>query len=128
MGYANESYSEQVGEEFIIKNVPPAKLDKKIPAEAFSKDYKNLFFLEEADDGGYIGNALLISQPMAESLAKNAKPKPATLRLTAALVESKSEIEIIRISFVTKIEGLSKDGKVLWTATSEKPGKTNFTH
>lgn len=130
MDFVNDHDGHKVGEEYMISNVSPAKLQKKIPADKDGKeDYKNLFYLEEADDDGYIGNGLLVSKEMLESLAANAGSKAVTLRMQALLAESKGESDwIYRMSFVTKIQGLDKAGKILWTTESAKPEKINFSH
>lgn len=130
MDFVNDHESHKVGEKYAITKISPAKLQKKVPADKDGDaDYQDLFYLEEADDDGYIGNGLLISKEMLASLAANAKTKAATLRMQAILAESKGEPDwIYRMSFVTKIEGLDKNGKVLWTAESAQPEKINFRH
>ena len=130
MDFVNNHDNHKVGEEYVIAKVSPAKLQKKIPADKDGReDYKDLFYLEESDDDGYIGNGLLVSKEMLESLTANAKSKASTLRMQAILAESKGESDwVYRMSFVTKIEGLDKTGKVLWTAESAKPEKINFRH
>lgn len=129
MTFVDDAEVRETGEEFIITNVSPAKLDKKIPADKDgSADYRNLFYLEETDDEGYIGNALLVSKTMLDSLDQTAKSRAVSLRLTATLIESKGKYDVYRMALVTRIEGLKKDGSVMWTADGGKPLKIRFVH
>lgn len=132
MDFVNDLKNHTIGERYIITDVSAAKLDKKIPADKDkNSDYKGFYYLEETDDDGYIGNALLISEKKLENLKQNAGTKPASLRLNAVLVKSEGRDEnddVYRLSLITKIEGLNKKGKVMWTALDEKPAKLQFVH
>lgn len=129
MDFVNDFESNNVGDQFIITQVPVGKLDEKIRADKDgNQDYKNLFYLEETDDDGYVGNALLVSLKLLQSLEHNAEFEPAALRMTAVLAESMGKFDVYRISLVTRIEGLGDDGAVIWTADGGKPSKIKFTH
>jgi hypothetical protein len=65
---------------------------------------------------------------MVKSLDANMEYEPASLRITAILVESVGKFDVYRISFVTKVEALSDDGSIMWTATGAEPAKVKFQH
>jgi hypothetical protein len=129
MDFVNDFDNHKPGERFVINGVPANKFEKSIRADEFGNtSYKNLFYLEANDDDGYTGSSLLTSKTMIESLARDAEHEPATLRVSAVLVESNGKFDVYRMSFVTKIEGLSDDNSVMWTATGAEPAKVKFTH
>jgi hypothetical protein len=117
------------GERFVISNVPTSKIATVSRADQFGNtSYKNLFLFEAGDDEGNVANGFMTSKLLVKNLEINAGHEPATLRVTAVLIESTGKFDVYRMSFVTKIEGFSEDGSVMWTATGEEPAKIKFTH
>jgi len=125
----NDFDRHKAGERYVVTDVPANKIGKNSRADEFgNSSYKNLFYLQATDDEGDVANGFLTSAAMVKSLATNAEYEPATLRVTAVLIESNGKFDVYRMSFVTKIEGLNDDGSVLWTATGTEPAKVKFTH
>lgn len=129
MDFINDFDAHKVGEEFVITNVPPAIIEKKNRADEFgNQSYKGLFYLEGVTDDDTPSYSVLTSKAMIESLNRNAEYEPEVLRMTALIAESKGKFDIYRLPFVTKIEGLTNDGTLMWTAVGGKPAGLNFTH
>jgi hypothetical protein len=119
----------KAGERFIINDVPASKIATVSRADQFGNtNYKNLFYLEADDEEGTVANGFLTSKLLTKNLENNAEYEPATLRVTAVLVESIGKFDVSRMSFVTKIEGISGEGEVVWTAIGDEPAKIKFKH
>jgi hypothetical protein len=119
----------KAGERYVVKDVPASKIAKVSRADQFGNtSYKNLFIFEAGDDEGNVANGFMTSKLLVQNLEHNAEREPAALRVTAVLIESSGKFDVYRMSFVTKIEGISDDGKVVWTATGGEPAKVKFTH
>jgi hypothetical protein len=88
-------------------------------------NYKNLFAFKASDQEGSAAR-FITSKTLAQNLEHNADREPATLRVTAVIIEALGEFDVDRMSFVTKVEGLSDDGTVVWTADGDEPKKVIF--
>ena len=128
MDFINDFAAHNVGEEYVIKNVPSEILDKKTRMDQFGNaSYKGLFSLEGVTDDDSVSYSVTTSRKMLESLAKNAEYEPVILRMTALTIESKGKFDVYRMPFVTKIEGLDSEGETIWKAEAGKPAKLYFT-
>jgi hypothetical protein len=129
MDFINDFDARKVGEAFIVTDVPPAILNKKNRADQFgNKSYKGLYYLEGVTDDDMVSYSVLTSETMIESLGAQAGDEPASLRMTAVIVESRGKFDVYRLPFITKIDALDADGAVMWTAEGGAPKKTSFTH
>ena len=125
----NDFDAHKTGERYVIVDVPAAKIGKNSRADGFGNtSYKNLFYLQSTDDDGDVANGFLTSAALVKSLDANMEYEPASLRVTAVLVESVGKFDVYRLSFVTKVEALSDDGSIMWTATGAEPAKVKFQH
>jgi hypothetical protein len=125
----NDFDAHKTGERYVVVDVPATKIGKNSRADGFGNtSYKNLFYLQSTDDDGDVANGFLTSAALVKSLDANMEYEPASLRVTAVLVESVGKFDVYRLSFVTKIEALSDDGSIMWTATGTEPAKVKFQH
>jgi hypothetical protein len=125
----NDFDKHKLGERFVITDVPASKIATVSRADEFGNtSYKNLFIFEAGDDEGNVANGFMTSKSLVKNLEINAGHEPASLRVTAVLIESTGKFDVYRMSFVTKIEGLDENRAVTWTATGDDPTKIKFTH
>lgn len=127
--FVNDFDKHKAGERFVITDVPASKIATVSRADRFGNtSYKNLFYLEADDEEGNVANGFAASKLLVQNLEHNADRKPAAVRVTAVLIQSTGKFDVYRMSFVTKIEGLSDGDKVIWTANGEEPVKVKFKH
>lgn len=127
--FINDFDNHKPGERFIINDVPVNTIEKPSRADQFGNtSYKNLFYLETSSDDGSTTNSFLTSKAMIQSIENEVEFEPASLRVTAILIESNGKFDVYRLPFAVKIEGLHDDGKVTWTATGGEPAKVKFQH
>jgi hypothetical protein len=116
----------RAGERLVVTNVPASAIATVSRAEPFGdKSFKNLFVFKARDEEG-IDVRFITSKTLAQNLEYNADREPATLRVTAVIIEAIGNLDVDRRTFVTKIEGLSDEGTVIWTAIGEEPTKVKF--
>ena len=122
----NNIQTNKAGERLVVTGVPASSIATVSRAYPFGdKSYKNLFTFEATDAEETVAR-FITSKTLAQNLEHNADREPAALRVTAVIIEALGEFDVDRMSFVTKIEGLSDDGTVIWTATGEEPLRVNF--
>jgi hypothetical protein len=125
--FVNDFDKNKTGERFVITEVPPDTVADLQRADAQgNQSYKGFFYLvapEDAESAGFI-----TTPPLLRELQANNDREPASLRVTAVLVQSDGKFDVYRLSFVTKIEALDADGETVWTATGEQPPKVKFRH
>ena len=125
--FINDERKRKRGERFVVSGVPTAKIENVADAvEATGNPaHRGLFaldFTEGADGSG----TFLTTKTLARNVQANGNSKAATLRVTAVLVETAGDVDVYRSVFVTKIEGLDKKGKSVWTAAGDLPAKVRF--
>jgi hypothetical protein len=116
----------KAGERLVVTNVPASAIATVERGYPFGDtSYKNLFVFKASDEEGNAAR-FITSKTLAQNLEHNADREPATLRVTAVIIEAVGNFDVDRMSFVTKIEGLSDNGTVIWTAIGEEPIKVKF--
>jgi hypothetical protein len=122
----NNIAKNKAGERIVVAGVPASAIATVSRSDRFvNKNYKNLFAFEASDEEGRFAR-FITSKRLAQNLEHNADREPATVRVTAVIIEVVGEFDVDRMSFVTKIEGLGDDGTVIWTADGEEPAKVKF--
>jgi hypothetical protein len=116
----------KAGERLVVTNVPASAITTVERGYPFGdKSYKNLFVFNARDEEG-IDVRFITSKTLVQNLEYNADREPVTLRVTAVIIEAVGNFDVDRRTFVTKIEGLSDDDTVIWTAFGEEPIKVKF--
>ena len=107
-------FKRRVGARFIIPDAPPGK--------KFEPSYvKNLYRIVSAEEGFIF----LISAEMAKSLRSHLKSDVAFWRVACTIVEF-GDSDVGLYPYVTKVEGLDKNGMVVWTTIGREPRKLDF--
>ena len=122
--FVNDTDENKTGLRYVITSVPADKINKITPGVGASQ--RGLFYLAAGEDDTGAATGFVTSAALVKGLRANARPGAAGLRVTATLVEFAGEFDVYRMSFVTKIEGLSEDGSVMWSAAGAEPTRVKL--
>lgn len=121
--FVNDIDKNKTGLRYVITSVPAEKISKITAAEGTSQ--RGLFYLASGEDDTGAAMGFITSGALVKSLRAQ-RAGAARLRVTATLVEFAGEFDVYRMSFVTKVEGLSEDGSVVWSAAGVEPARVKM--
>jgi hypothetical protein len=125
--FLNDFDKHQPGERFTVRDVPVAKIEGVWRADADGKkDYKGLFSMDFNNGGADGSGTFLASKALVRNVQGNGNSETASVRVTAALIETSANGDYSRSVFVVKVEGLDKNGELIWTAEGDEPAKVSF--
>lgn len=114
--FVNDFNKNRTGLRYVITSVPAEKINKITRA-----NQRGLFYLATDENDTGASSGFVTTAALVKSLRANGEYEPASLRVTATLVEFRGEFDVYRMSFVTKVEGLGDGGSVLWSAAGTEP-------
>ena len=121
--FVNDLEGNKAGRKYVVTSVPIEKIERVLREGRAGAvpGHRGLFQLGAEGEEGGVASGFVTSAALVKSLLANAEHEPASLRVTATLVEFTGAFDFYRTSFVTKIEGLNDDGSVMWTAAGPPP-------
>lgn len=122
--FVNDTDRNKTGLRYVITSVPAEKISKITAAEGASQ--RGLFYLASGEDDTGAATGFVTSGVLVKGLRAQPRAGAARLRVTATLVEFAGEFDVYRISFVTKVEGLSEDGWVVWSVAGVEPARVKM--
>ena len=111
--YVNDYDKSRIGKQIVVSDVP-------LSADSQKHEITGLFALRA---GGEDAIDVFTSPALARRLRTHGQT---TARISCTIIEFRGKFDISMWGFITKVEGMSADGSVLWVETGTPPTRLRY--